>query len=97
MCKIFVALNFRGCVKFSWSLLFIFVVKKFRALNFRGLGQQRNFFNNENFPIYGNYDKNIITAQPIVYTVYISRGFCTAVLLVWGSLRLAPFILCEEI
>ena len=53
MCKIFVALNFRGCVKFSWSLLFIFVVKKFRALNFRGLGQQRNFFNNENFPIYG--------------------------------------------
>ena len=37
--------KFRCCL---YSLL-----KKFRALNFRGLGQQRNFFNNENFPIYG--------------------------------------------
>ena len=31
------------------------LLKKFCALNFRGLGQQRNFFNNENFPIYGIY------------------------------------------
>ena len=56
MCKIFVALNFRGpdhprnyfnglpvpCVKNGYvrasSLLFIFVVKKISALNFRGLG-----------------------------------------------------------
>ena len=36
------------------------LVKKFRALNFRGLGQQRNFFNNENFPIYGIYTIIII-------------------------------------
>ena len=38
----------RGCCLYS-------LLKKFRALNFRGLGQQRNFFNNENFPIYGMY------------------------------------------
>ena len=38
----------RGCCLYS-------LLKKFRALNFRGLGQQRNFFNNENFPIYGIY------------------------------------------
>ena len=31
------------------------LLKKFRALNFRGLGQQRNFFNNEKFPINGIY------------------------------------------
>ena len=37
----------RGCCLYS-------LLKKIRALNFRGLGQQRNFFNNKNFPIYGS-------------------------------------------
>ena len=31
----------------------LFVVKKFRAINFRGLSQPRKYFNNENFPNYG--------------------------------------------
>ena len=68
MCKIFVALNFRGpdhprnyfnglpvpCVKNGYVRASLLrSLKKFRALNFCGLGQQRNFFNNENFPIYG--------------------------------------------
>ena len=47
------------------------LLKKFRALNFRGLGQQRKFFNNETFPIYGIIIINIIVVIFIIIMIII--------------------------
>ena len=77
--------KFRCCL---YSLL-----KKFRALNFRGLGQQRNFFNNENFPIYGIFYSLLFLLFYILYIsiIIIDKDFIISlnnsrVLMVWGNI-----------
>ena len=47
----------------NFSLLLMSVVNKFCALNVRGQGRLRKYFNNENFPTYG------ITQLYIVFVV----------------------------
>ena len=54
----------RGCCLYS-------LLKKFRALNFRGLGQQRNFFNNENFPIYGSHHVYVYSDSIYIYSHHV--------------------------
>ena len=50
--EIFVGKYFRGLG--VTTILYYSLLNIFRVINFRGLSQPRKYFNNENFPNYGN-------------------------------------------
>ena len=53
----------RAADRNNYSLLLIPGVNKFCALNFRGWGRLRKYFNNENFPMYGTSPTHFVVAS----------------------------------
>ena len=77
--KNFRVLNFRTFNFRPWQSVCIrtytncSLLKKFRTFNFRLLSSSRNFFNGENFPIYGKRQKKLNSAMNCIQSITVVR------------------------